>query len=149
MTRYALNLPTDLKREAEALAEKQGISLNQFIMWSVSEKVASMRQQLDDPNFPAITYRRGASGWVTPVIRGTGIRVQTIATEIKQGMSLKEIAEQYELDVKKVNEAQAFYKAHQAEIDANIQYENSVAQQHKNKQKRTSTKKYGQTKTAS
>ena len=54
MTRYALNLPTDLKREAEQIAEKQGVSLNQFIMWSVSEKVATMRQQLDDPNFPGV-----------------------------------------------------------------------------------------------
>ena len=42
MTRYALNLPVDLKREAEEIAEKQGVSLNQFIMWSVSEKVAIM-----------------------------------------------------------------------------------------------------------
>ena len=31
MTRYALNLPVNLKREAEALAERQGVSLNQFI----------------------------------------------------------------------------------------------------------------------
>ena len=42
MTRYSLNLPLDLKREAEEVAKKQGISLNQFIMWSVSEKVATM-----------------------------------------------------------------------------------------------------------
>jgi predicted HicB family RNase H-like nuclease len=58
MTRYSLNLPVNLKREAEELASRQGISLNQFIMWSVSEKVASLRQELDDPNFPGITYRR-------------------------------------------------------------------------------------------
>lgn len=38
MTRYALNLPVDLKREAEEMAKKQGVSLNQFIMWSVAEK---------------------------------------------------------------------------------------------------------------
>jgi uncharacterized protein (DUF433 family) len=143
MTRYALNLPADLKREAEELAEKQGVSLNQFIMWSVSEKVASLRQQIDDPKFPSITYRRGASGWVTPVIRGTGIRVQTIATEIKHGMSPEKITAEYELDVKKVNEAQAFYKAHQTEIDANIRYENGLAQQHKKKQNKTAKKKHG------
>ena len=41
MTRYALNLPVSLKQEAEDLASRQGISLNQFIMWSVSEKVAA------------------------------------------------------------------------------------------------------------
>ena len=86
MTRYALNLPVSLKHEAEELASRQGISLNQFIMWSVSEKVASLRQTVDDPNFPGITYRRGASGWVTPVIRGTGIRVQTIAVDTQMGL---------------------------------------------------------------
>ena len=145
MTRYALNLPTDLKREAEELAGKQGVSLNQFIMWSVSEKVASMRQQLDDPAFPAITYRRGASGWVTPVIRGTGIRVQTIAIDIRHGMAPEEIAADYELDVRKINEAQAFYKAHQAEIDANIRYENDLAKQHKKQQKKRAVKKHVKT----
>lgn len=149
MTRYALNLPIDLKREAEELAEKQGVSLNQFIMWSVSEKVASLRQQLDDPKFPSITYRRGASGWVTPVIRGTGIRVQAIAIEVKHGMSPEEIAAEYEIDVKKVNEAQAFYEAHQSEIDANIRYESNLAQQHKRKQKKATKKKHGQAETAS
>ena len=51
MTRYALNLPIDLKREAEQIAEKQGVSLNQFIMWSVSEKVASIRNQLTTRDF--------------------------------------------------------------------------------------------------
>lgn len=126
MTRYALNLPFDLKREAEQLAERQGISLNQFIMWSVSEKVAALRQQLDDPRFSGITYRRGASGWVTPVIRGTGIRVQTVAVDIRQGMTVKQIAEDYELDVARVREAVAFYEAHRPEIDANIQAEQQL-----------------------
>jgi uncharacterized protein (DUF433 family) len=123
MTRYALNLPFDLKREAEELAEHQGISLNQFIMWSVSEKVAALRQQLDDPKFPGITYRRGASGWVTPIMRGTGIRVQTVAVDIQQGMNIKEIAAEYELGAERVREALAFYEAHRPEIDANIQAE--------------------------
>ena len=123
MTRYALNLPVNLKSEAEELASRQGISLNQFIMWSVSEKVASLRQALDDHNFPGITYRRGASGWVTPVIRGTGIRVQTIVVEAKMGTSPEQIAAEYELDVKQIREAQAFYTAHRPEIDANIRTE--------------------------
>ena len=126
MTRYALNLPFDLKREAEQLAERQGISLNQFIMWSVSEKVAALRQQLDDPKFPGITYRRGASGWVTPMVRGTGLRVQTVAMDTQQGMAVKEIAADYELDVERVREALAFYEAHRPEIDANIQAEQKL-----------------------
>jgi len=126
MTRYALNLPVNLKREAEELASQQGISLNQFIMWSVSEKVASLRQELDDPNFPGITYRRGASGWVTPVIRGTGVRVQTIVLDAQMGMNPEHIAAEYELDMNRIREAQAFYNAHRPEIDANIRVEQEL-----------------------
>ncbi len=115
-----------LKREAEELASKQGISLNQLIMWSVSEKVASLRQELDDPNFPGITYRRGASGWVTPVIRGTGIRVQTVAVNSQQGMKPEQMAADYDLSVNRIREAQAFYNAHRPEIDANIRAEQDL-----------------------
>jgi len=126
MGRYALNLPASLKREAEELATRQGISLNQFIMWSVSEKVAALREELDDPNFPGITYRRGTSGWVTPVIRGTGIRVQTIAIDLQSGLEPEQIAAEYELELKRVREAQAFYAAHQPEIDAIIRAEQEI-----------------------
>ena len=123
MTRYALNLPVSLKREAEEQATRQGISLNQFIMWSVSEKVTSLRQELDDPNFPGITYRRGASGWVTPILRGTGIRVQTIAYDTQAGLLPEQIAEEYELEVSRIREAQSFYEAHRLEIDASLKAE--------------------------
>jgi predicted HicB family RNase H-like nuclease len=46
MTSYVLNLPLDLKREAEEIAKRQGISLNQFIILAVSEKIALLKQQL-------------------------------------------------------------------------------------------------------
>lgn len=128
MTRYALNLPVNLKLEAEELASQQGISLNQFIMWAVAEKVASLRQTLDDPRFPGITYRRGAFGWVSPVIRGTGIRVQTLIVDLQQGMSPEQIAAQYELDLNRIREAQAFYNAHRPEIDTNIRVERELAE---------------------
>jgi HicB-like protein involved in pilus formation len=79
MTRYALNLPDALKRDAELLAKEQGISLNQFIPWSVAEKVGALLQsEGDDSNFPGVAYRRGASGVLSPVLCGMGIRVQTI-----------------------------------------------------------------------
>ena len=122
MTRYALNLPDDLKREAERLAKKQGVSLNQFILWSVAEKVGGLLQGLDDPNFPNITYRRGASGSISPVLRGTGIRVQTIALA-SQTNTPAEIAEDYDLPPRQIQEALGFYKAHRAELDAHIQAE--------------------------
>ena len=73
MARYPLNLPLELKREAEQMADNQGISLNQFILWSVAEKVGSLRQGLDDPRFPNITYMRGMSGFPMPVLRGRNL----------------------------------------------------------------------------
>ncbi|NOH03812.1 MAG: DUF433 domain-containing protein [Chloroflexi bacterium] len=149
MTRYPLNLPVDLKQEAEALAKKQGISLNQFIMWSVSEKVASMRSQLDDLRFPLITYRRGGSGDLRPVIRGTGIHVKTIVSWIKFGESPKTVAEEYGLDIKQVQEAQAFYQAHKAEIDADLREEEELEEQHKKEMKKSKGRKNVKAKTAS
>ena len=122
MTRYALNLPNELKRDAERLAKQQGVSLNQFILWSVAEKVGGLLQGLDDPNFPGITYRRGASGSLSPVLRGTGIRVQTIVLS-SQDQTPAEIAEDYDLPQTQVQEALGFYEAHRVEIDAHIQAE--------------------------
>jgi uncharacterized protein (DUF433 family) len=127
MARYPLNLPPDLKRVAEELAKKQGVSLNQFILWSVAEKVGQLSQGLDDPNFPEVTYRRGTSGIPTPILRGTGIRVQTIATAARDwGMSSSEIANQYEIDERVVRSALAFYQAHRDEIEAGILIDEQV-----------------------
>ncbi len=122
MTRYALNLPNGLKRDAERLAKEQGVSLNQFILWSVAEKVGQLLQDLDDANYPGITYRRGASGLLSPVLRGTGIRVQTIAIAA-ENKTAEEIAEDYDLPKLQVREALGFYQAHRAEIDAYIHAE--------------------------
>lgn len=124
MTRYALNLPSELKRDAERLAKQQGVSLNQFILWSVAEKVGGLLQGLNDPNFPNITYRRGASGSLSPVLRGTGIRVQTIVLS-SQDHTPEEIAEDYDLPRAQVQEALGFYDAHRVEIDAHIQAESA------------------------
>jgi len=127
MSRYALSLPIQLKKEAEEWAQRQGISLNQFILWAVAEKLGALRSQVDDPDFPRITYRRGASRRPTPVLSGTGIRVQTIVTAAdKWGLSPLEIADQYGLSETQVREAQAFYTAHRSEIDADIQSESAL-----------------------
>lgn len=121
MARYPLSLPVQLKQEAETLATQQGVSLNQFILWAVAEKVGGLNNQLDDPTFPQITYRRGGSGIPAPVLRGTGIRVQTmVAATISWGMSPAQIAEEYDLREHQVREALAFYEVHRDEIDANI-----------------------------
>jgi len=124
MARYSLNLPAQLKQDAEELAAAQGVSLNQFIQWAVAEKVGALSQQLDDAEFPQVTYRRGASGVPTPVIRGTGIRVQTIVSAFHAwGMTPEEIAAEYGLTLSQVQGALAFYAKHQREIDLNIQAE--------------------------
>jgi len=128
MARYALNLPIKLKEEASNLAKQQGVSLNQFILWSVSEKVGSLRQPLDDPNFPQITYRRGESEIPTPVLAGTGIRVQTIVVCVQTWkMTPEEVAEEYDRPLTQIQAALGFYEAHKHEIDSALAYERQLA----------------------
>lgn len=130
MARYPLNLPQQLKQEAEILAQKQGISLNQFILWATAEKVGALNQQLDDPAFPHVTYRRGVAGVPTPVLRSTGIHVRTIVVAHEQWrMSAAEIAAEYGLLPVLVEAALAFYAAHRTEIDLHIEREERLAQE--------------------
>lgn len=131
MARYALNLPGELKHDAEQLAARQGVSLNQFILWSVAEKVGALKQKGDDPRFPGIAYRYGASGVPTPVLRGTGLRVQTLVIDVRHGrITPAQAAAEYDLPEARVVEALAFYDAHQSEIDARIAAESALAEQH-------------------
>jgi len=124
VARYPLNLPVQLKEEAERWAASQGVSLNQFIMWSVAEKVGALRQDLNDPDFPQITYRRGAAGVPTAVLLGTGIRVQTVVVAARQwGLGVDQIAAEYDLTEAQVEEALAFYEGHRAEVDAAVEAE--------------------------
>ncbi len=130
MSRYALNLPQQLKLDAEALAQKQGISLNQFILWATAEKVGALNQQLDDPRFPLVTYRRGASAVPMPVLRGTGIRVQTVFIAAQQwNMTPAEIAEDYGVPVKQVEEALVFAAEHHREISAHMLAEERMSRE--------------------
>lgn len=131
MSRYALNLPEQLKHDAERWAEQQGVSLNQFILWAVAEKVGALNQQLDDPTFPQITYRRGASGYPIATVRGTGLRVQTLVIAAQEWNWPRErIAEEYDLTESQVREAQAFYNAHKTEVDLAISAEDALGRQH-------------------
>jgi uncharacterized protein (DUF433 family) len=131
MARYPLNLPIDLKREAEQWAETQGVSLNQFIMWAVAEKVGSLRQDLNDPNFPQIVYRRGAAGIPVSEMSGTGVRVKTIVVAADRwDMTPEEVAAEYDLTESQVEQALAFYVAHRAEIDWAIEAERELEATH-------------------
>jgi uncharacterized protein (DUF433 family) len=127
MARYPLNLPVQLKTTAEQCATQQGVSLNQFIVWAVSEKVGELKQQLDDPAFPHVTYRRGASGQPVPALRGVGIRVRTIAAAAqKWGWEPARISDEYGVSEPQVREALAFYETHRQEIEAGIGAEQSL-----------------------
>ena len=130
MARYPLNLPAKLKQEAEQWAANQGVSLNQFILWSVAEKVGTLKQSLDDPAFPRVTYRRGAAGQPVPVLRGTGIRVQTAVVAAQHWeMTPDQIAAEFGLTETQVKEAMAFYGAHRAEIDADLAVEETMEEE--------------------
>jgi uncharacterized protein (DUF433 family) len=131
MARYPLNHPPDLRNEASKWAERQGISLNQFILWSVAEKVGQLRGGLDDERFIGVTYRRGASGLPTPVISGTGIRVQSIVVAARHwNLSIEQIAAEYGLSARQVEEILRFYEAHRDEIDMAIEAERRLAAAH-------------------
>jgi len=85
------------------------------------------RQSLDDPTFLHIAYRRGASGQPTPIIRGTGIRVQTIIVAIQHWeLTPSQIAVEYDLTQAQINDALAFYQARRREIDAAIMVEDAL-----------------------
>src|SRR2546423_200166 len=119
MSRTSLNLPLVFKEEAEHLAAPQGVSLNKFIVWAEAEKVASLNHRLDDPRFPRIAYRVGAAGRPEPVLRGTGIRVQTFVVAAQDWkMSPAQIAEEYGVTKAQVEEALSFYQTHRDEIEA-------------------------------
>jgi uncharacterized protein (DUF433 family) len=129
--RYSLNLPVDLKQEAEQVAAEQNISLNQLILWSLTEKVTSLKGKLDDPNFPSITYKKNSTNQLVPVIKGKGIRVQTIAIASTIWRETEEeIASEYDLSRKMVKDALGFYDAHKKAVDALIEENNAIARAH-------------------
>ena len=127
MARTSFDFPPLLRDEAEQWATRQGVSLDQFIVWAVAEKVGGLKHGLDDPRFPHVTYQRGAAGWPEPVVRGTAIRIQTIAgLSTSEGLVPAEIAREYDLTEEQVADALAFYEAHRGEIEASMADEREI-----------------------
>jgi uncharacterized protein (DUF433 family) len=125
-----MNLPQQLQQDATQFAQQQGISLEQFVLWAVAEKVGALKQQTDLA-FPEIAMRLGTSGVLTPIIKGTNIRVQTIAighTQWQQSPS--KIATEYDLTETQVQNALAYYETHRTEIDAAIAAEQALEPAH-------------------
>lgn len=84
-------------------------------------------KQNDDRAFPEITYVRGASGELVPVLRGTRLRVQTVVVAaLKWGFSPNQIATEYDVIEAQVNDVFAFYAVHSQEIDTSIAAERII-----------------------
>jgi uncharacterized protein (DUF433 family) len=125
-----MNLPQQLQQDATQFAQQQGISLEQFVLWAVAEKVGALKQQADLA-FPEIAMRLGASGVLTPIIKGTNIRVQTIAiAHTRWQQSPSKIADEYDLTETQVQNALAYYETHRTEIDAAIAAEQALEPAH-------------------
>ena len=89
-----------------------------------------MKQNLDDPKFPRITYRHGAAGIPAPTIQGTGIRVQTVVIAKKiWKLTVEEIASEYDISKTSIRQALDFYQSHREEIDRAITVESELGPQ--------------------
>jgi uncharacterized protein (DUF433 family) len=126
-----MNLPQQLQQDATQFAQQQGVSLDQFILWAVAEKVGKLKQQAELVAFPEIDMHVGASGVLVPVIKGTNIRVQTIAiASIRWQFPPSKIVEEYGLTESQVQSALNFYAAHCTEMDAAIAIEEALEASH-------------------
>ncbi len=129
MTQYSLKLPPKLQQEAEKYATDQGITLDNLIIWVISkrspsrcaEKIGSLKQSLDDNNFPDIVYSRNQEGEMIPKLRGTNIQVKTLVVAVKNWqLTRQQVADEYGISEEQVNNVMAFYEQHYQEIDTAI-----------------------------
>lgn len=127
MSAYSLNLPSELREAATKVASQEGISLEQFILRAIADKLATGEELFANRNYPEIAYVRGTSGVMVPVLKGTGIRIQTLAIA-KNGWNLSEqqIAEEYDLTIEKVRQALLFYSEFNEEIESAFANEQTI-----------------------
>ncbi len=127
MDKKSLTLPKSLLQEVEKYAINQGVSIEQFILWAIAEKIGILSQSLINTKFPNIAYFKGASGKVFPVIKNTSIRIQTIIIAHYQWeLSISEIAKEYDLNKELIKEALKFYHTNKTEIDQMISAERGL-----------------------
>jgi uncharacterized protein (DUF433 family) len=127
MLTNSLKLPKTLLEEVEKYALEQGISVEQFILWAIAEKIGVLGHYHNDSSYPNITYKKGVSGKSVPVINNSGIRVQTLVIANQTWkLSISEIAQEYDLTEELVKEALTFYENHQEEIEKAIASEQGL-----------------------
>ena len=121
MTQYSLKLPPKLQQEAEKYATVQGITLDNLIIWAIAEKIGSLKQSLEDNNFPDIVYYCNQEGGMIPKLRGTNIQVKTLVVAVKNWqLTYQKVADEYGISEEQVNNVMAFYEQHRQEIDTAI-----------------------------
>jgi uncharacterized protein (DUF433 family) len=131
MSAYSLNLPSELQKAANQVASLQGISLEQFILSAIADKLARSEGGLSKGGFSQIAYIRGASGVMVPVLKGTGIRIQTLAVaRHRWHLSEEQIAREYDLSLELVGQGLLFYSNYSEEIDSAIATEETIEQSH-------------------
>ena len=121
MKQYSFNLPLKLQQEAEKYATDQGITLDHLIIWAIAEKIGSLKQNLDDRNFPDIVYSRNQGGQIIPKLRGTNIQVKTLVIAVKNWeLTPQQVADEYGISEEQVNNVMKFYEQYYQEIDTSI-----------------------------
>ena len=63
-TGFLLRLPENVRDQAIAFAEKDGISLNQFVSLAVAEKLAVHEVRIAQRDHAAVTAKRPAASFV-------------------------------------------------------------------------------------
>lgn len=58
MSAYSLNLPSELREAATKVASWEGISLEQFILRAIADKLAVGEEPFANRNYPEIAYVR-------------------------------------------------------------------------------------------
>ena len=122
----------ELQNQVLQLSLQERWQLVQQILASIQRETASSARTLSkDSTFQHIHYRTGSSGEASPTIKGTRIRVQTIAISARQwNWEPEKIAEEYDLSEAQVTEALRFYELHSTEIEAAISAEAAFAAAH-------------------
>ena len=118
----------ELEEKVLQLPLSERWQLVQQILTSIQSETAAAS---DNSTFQHIHYRTGSSGEAHPTIKGTRIRVQTIAISAQRwNWEPNRIAEEYGLSSIQVAEALKFYELHKSEIEADIFSEAKFAAAH-------------------
>lgn len=124
--------PKEIQKQVLGLSLQDRWQLVQQILASIQNETGCPESlSSEDVSFQYIDYRTGSSGEVSPTIKGTRIRVQTIAISAQQwNWTPAQISDEYNLSEAQVEEALRFYDLHKAEIESAISSEAAFAVAH-------------------